>query len=124
VLRDLADGGSAFAGVAVYVWHCDRDGGCSMYSDGIQQENYLRGVQVAGADGTVRFTSVFPACYTGRWPHLTSDNVFGEDGGKGQLPTVTGDAENGYTVSLVVGVDTHTTPAAGGGAPGGPPPGR
>jgi protocatechuate 3,4-dioxygenase beta subunit len=27
-------------------------------------------VQVADEDGIVRFTSVFPACYPGRWPHI------------------------------------------------------
>ena len=27
-------------------------------------------MQVAGADGTVSFTSIFPACYSGRWPHI------------------------------------------------------
>jgi hypothetical protein len=27
-------------------------------------------VQVAESDGLVRFTSVFPACYDGRWPHV------------------------------------------------------
>nr|WP_232530996.1 3,4-dioxygenase subunit beta [Microlunatus antarcticus] len=69
-VRDLANAGAAFAGAAVYVWHCDRDGGYSLYSDQITGENYLRGVQVAGADGTVTFTSIFPACYTGRWPHI------------------------------------------------------
>lgn len=41
-----------------------------MYSSGIAGENYLRGVQVADADGRVRFTSIFPACYPGRWPHV------------------------------------------------------
>ena len=69
-ITDLADGGTPFAGVAVYVWHCDRDGGYSLYSAGITGENYLRGVQIADADGKVRFTSIFPACYTGRWPHV------------------------------------------------------
>ena len=70
VIKDLANGGAAFAGVAVYVWHCNRDGGYSLYSEGITEENYLRGVQVADADGKVTFTSIFPACYTGRWPHI------------------------------------------------------
>ncbi|MGY1837685.1 3,4-dioxygenase subunit beta [Blastococcus sp. SYSU DS0510] len=70
VVRDLANGGVPFTGVAVYVWHCDRDGGYSMYSDGITDQNYLRGVQVADADGRVRFTSIVPACYPGRWPHV------------------------------------------------------
>jgi protocatechuate 3,4-dioxygenase beta subunit len=70
VIQDLANGGAAFEGVAVYVWHCDREGRYSMYSEGVTDENYLRGVQIAGADGKVTFTSIFPACYTGRWPHI------------------------------------------------------
>ncbi|SOE00329.1 intradiol ring-cleavage dioxygenase [Blastococcus haudaquaticus] len=69
-IADLANGGIPFEGVAVYVWHCTREGGYSLYSDGITDQNYLRGVQVADASGTVRFTSVFPACYDGRWPHI------------------------------------------------------
>ncbi|WP_255508808.1 hypothetical protein [Micromonospora sp. A202] len=28
-IRDLANGGKAFAGTAVYVWHCDRAGTAS-----------------------------------------------------------------------------------------------
>lgn len=69
-LTDLADSGSPFAGAAVYVWHCDREGRYSLYSDGITGEDYLRGVQVADSRGRVSFTSVFPACYAGRWPHI------------------------------------------------------
>jgi protocatechuate 3,4-dioxygenase beta subunit len=70
VISDLANGGVPFAGVAVYVWHCDRSGGYSLYSQGIENQNFLRGVQIAGADGRVRYTSIFPACYDGRWPHI------------------------------------------------------
>jgi protocatechuate 3,4-dioxygenase beta subunit len=186
VIRDLANGGSPFAGAAVYVWQCDRDGNDSLYSDAVLDQNYLRGVQIAGDDGRVRFTSTFPACYSGRWPHihfevypdqtsiadsskviatsqvaltkdvcdavyatsgyessvqtfsqvsLSSDNVFGEGGGASRLPTTRGDPASGYTVTLVVGVDTTTTPTSGQltgdgpppgapGAPGGPPPTR
>jgi len=181
-----------FEGVAVYVWHCTREGGYSLYSDGVTDQNYLRGVQIADSAGKVTFTSVFPACYDGRWPHihfevypdqasitdsgnaiatsqvalpqdvcetvyaedgyeasvsnlsrvsLSSDNVFSDDSGAGQLATVTGDVSNGYTVALAVGVDTTTTPSGGGlggdgapsgapggggpgGGPGGPPPSR
>ena len=69
-VTDLADGGTPFEGAAVYVWHCDRGGGYSLYTDGLTDENYLRGVQIADADGTVTFTSVFPGCYPGRWPHV------------------------------------------------------
>ena len=173
-ITDLANGGVPFAGVAVYVWHCDREGRYSLYSEGVTDQNYLRGVQVADAEGRVTFASIFPACYSGRWPHihfevypdqsaitdstsaiatsqvalprdtcetvyatsgyeasvsnlervsLDSDNVFGDDAGAAQLGTVTGSVDSGYTVSLVVAVDTGTTPTAGqapGGGPGGP----
>jgi protocatechuate 3,4-dioxygenase beta subunit len=183
-ISDLAGGGVPFEGVAVYVWHCTREGGYSLYSSGVTDQNFLRGVQVADAAGKVTFTSIFPACYDGRWPHvhfevypdqasitdstsaiatsqvalpqdvcdtvyattgyeasvgnlsrvsLTSDNVFGDDGGVSQLPTVSGDVRSGYTVRLAVGVDTGTAPTGGGaapgqdgapsGAPGGAPPG-
>ena len=58
------------AGAAVYVWHCDRAGDYSLYSQAAANENYLRGVQAAGDDGVVTFDSIFPACYQGRWPHI------------------------------------------------------
>ncbi len=69
-LIDMANGNIPFENVAVYAWHCDRDGNYSLYSDGVTNIDYLRGVQVADADGNVTFTSIFPACYTGRWPHI------------------------------------------------------
>ncbi|WP_442907557.1 intradiol ring-cleavage dioxygenase [Kineococcus sp. G2] len=172
---DMANGDVPFAGAAVYVWHCNIDGEYSLYSSGIEDENYLRGVQVADANGQVTFTSVFPACYSGRWPHihfevypdvdsitdatnavatsqvalpeetctsvyatsgyeqsvsnlanvtLASDNVFSDDSGATQVPTVTGDVTSGYALTLTVGVDTDTAPTAGsapsGGGAGGP----
>ena len=55
---------------AVYLWHCDRDGAYSMYTGSASAENYLRGVQETDADGKVTFLSIFPACYSGRWPHI------------------------------------------------------
>ncbi|OZB84147.1 intradiol ring-cleavage dioxygenase [Microbacterium sp. 13-71-7] len=169
-LLDMANGDAPFAGVAVYAWHCDAAGGYSMYSSGIQGETYLRGVQVADADGRVSFTSVFPGCYSGRWPHihfevypsaaavtdaanaiatsqlalpqsaceavyatagydgsaqnlaqtsLSSDNVFGDDGGALQIAALTGDAASGFTATLTVRVDTRTAPT-GGSMGGGP----
>lgn len=59
-----------YAGAAVYLWHCDQKGRYSMYDDEIKGENYLRGVQIADADGKLSFTSIFPAAYDGRWPHI------------------------------------------------------
>lgn len=67
---DMANGNAPFEGVAVYAWHCTADGGYSMYSEGIEDATYLRGVQVADAEGRVSFTSIFPGCYPGRWPHI------------------------------------------------------
>lgn len=70
---DVADAGSScapLAGAAVYAWHCDREGRYSLYSPGVTDQNYLRGVQETGSDGKVRFTSIFPGCYSGRWPHV------------------------------------------------------
>jgi protocatechuate 3,4-dioxygenase beta subunit len=58
------------AGRAVYLWHCDRPGLYSLYSAGVTNQNYLRGVQEADANGRVAFTSIFPGCYAGRWPHI------------------------------------------------------
>ncbi|MGC5023318.1 intradiol ring-cleavage dioxygenase [Tsukamurella sp. DT100] len=69
-VRDLARDGAPFAGAAVYVWHCDREGRYSLYTAGATDQNCFRGVQIADAAGVVRFTSVFPACYEGRWPHV------------------------------------------------------
>jgi protocatechuate 3,4-dioxygenase beta subunit len=143
------------AGHAVYLWHCDREGRYSLYSSGVTDQNYLRGVQETDASGQVTFTTIFPACYKGRWPHihfevypslaaatdeankvatsqlalpqaacdavyatsgyegsvtnlqqvsLTSDNVFGEDGGESQLAAMSGSAAGGYTATLRVPV--------------------
>ena len=58
------------AGYAVYIWHCDREGRYSLYTNGVTNQNYLRGVQQADASGRVSFTSIYPGCYAGRWPHI------------------------------------------------------
>jgi protocatechuate 3,4-dioxygenase beta subunit len=67
---DLSDDGQALAGSAVYLWHCNQAGEYSLYSEGVTDENYLRGVQETDADGYVTFTSIYPAAYSGRWPHI------------------------------------------------------
>lgn len=154
-IQDLANGCAPLAKAAVYVWHCDRDGNYSLYSDAASSQNYLRGVQEADADGIATFQSIFPACYSGRWPHihfevyrnlaaatddankiatsqialpkdtcdavyatdgyaqsvrnlqqvsLTSDMVFGDDGGVHEIGAVDGSLGAGYTVTLAVPV--------------------
>ena len=69
-ITDVSDGNLAKRGAAVYLWQCDQLGRYSLYSPGVTDQNYLRGVQVADDQGFVRFTSIFPGCYPGRWPHI------------------------------------------------------
>ena len=69
-MLDIAKGCTPYAGAAMYAWHCDADGRYSLYSPGATNQNWLRGVQEADADGWVTFTSIFPGCYDGRWPHV------------------------------------------------------
>jgi protocatechuate 3,4-dioxygenase beta subunit len=145
---------ASLAGYAVYLWHCDRDGNYSLYT--VTNQNYLRGIQVSDSSGKVTFSTIFPACYSGRWPHihfeiyrslavatggnnsvktsqlalpatackqvygvasgydaslsnfaataLASDLVFSDDSGVTQIPTVTGDVNNGFAATLEVGL--------------------
>ncbi|MBN9346253.1 MAG: hypothetical protein J0I48_08630, partial [Devosia sp.] len=67
-IGDAGNGCAALPGHAIYVWHCTTDGRYSLYT--APDENYLRGVQVADADGYMTFTTIFPGCYDGRWPHI------------------------------------------------------
>ncbi len=67
-LLSSANGCAPMAGAAVYAWHCDRDGNYSMYT--APDANYLRAVGETDVDGNVSFTSIFPGCYDGRWPHI------------------------------------------------------
>ncbi|AQQ15169.1 Chlorocatechol 1,2-dioxygenase [Corynebacterium glaucum] len=67
---DMVNGNAPMSGAAVYIWHCDASGGYSMYSSGLEDETYLRGVQVTDEDGSVDFTTIIPGCYEGRWPHI------------------------------------------------------
>ena len=69
-LLDNANGCVPLAGAAVYAWHCDREGRYSLYDSGLSNENYLRGVQEADANGQVTFKTAFPGAYNGRWPHI------------------------------------------------------
>jgi hypothetical protein len=122
---------AAYQGVAVYLWHCNRDGQYSLYSQAIQDENYLRGVQEADQEGQVRFTKATnsaakiatsqlalpEAAARDAYPtagyeqslsnlsrvSLATDNVFG-DGYDLQLPEVTGSVSEGYKVSFTCAV--------------------
>jgi protocatechuate 3,4-dioxygenase beta subunit len=56
------------AGYAIYIWHRTQSGQYSLYD--LPNENYLRGVAVTDSTGLATFTTIFPGCYSGRWPHI------------------------------------------------------
>lgn len=58
----------AMTGYALYIWHCDAQGRYSLYD--VPGETWLRGLQVADSQGVVRFTTIVPGCYMGRYPHI------------------------------------------------------
>jgi protocatechuate 3,4-dioxygenase beta subunit len=89
-LIDVAGGGGPLAGAAVYAWHCDREGRYSLYDATIADQNYLRGVQVSDAAGKLAFDTVFPAAYSGRWPHVhfeVYESLAAATAGSGKLRT-------------------------------------
>lgn len=63
-----ANGCIPLEGYAVYLWACDATGNYSLYD--ITDQNYLRGVGISNQNGVVKFTTNFPGCYDGRWPHF------------------------------------------------------
>lgn len=69
-LIDISNGNAPLTNAAVYVWHCNAAGEYSMYSDGVTDQTWLRGVKVTDSNGQVTFDSIVPGCYTGRWPHI------------------------------------------------------
>lgn len=55
-------------GHVVYLWQCDRDGRYSLYD--LPDQSWLRGAQVTDASGKASFTTIYPATYPGRYPHM------------------------------------------------------
>ena len=51
----------------VYLWQNDAAGNYSLYD--LPEANYLRGLQMANRAGELRFTTIIPGCYGGRYPH-------------------------------------------------------
>ncbi|MEU5307753.1 intradiol ring-cleavage dioxygenase [Streptomyces sp. NPDC021562] len=82
---DATDGCTPVKGAAVEIWHCDAWGYYSGYTtanpggsapaeseegDSANDQTYLRGYQIAGANGVVRFETIFPGWYTPRTCHI------------------------------------------------------
>lgn len=58
----------------VYIWHCDKDGLYSGYSQsnnaGQSGKTYCRGVQYTDTSGVAHFTTIYPGWYAGRITHI------------------------------------------------------
>lgn len=67
-LTNISASCAALADYAIYIWHCDASGQYSLYD--LPQQNYLRGVQATNSAGQATFTTIFPGCYAGRYPHI------------------------------------------------------
>ncbi len=80
--------------MAVYVWHCDRAGNYSLYSQDAAEQNYLRGVQVADQNGRV-FVHVDLAAVAGENARLTSQIALPED-----TCTAVFEHDSGYDASV------------------------
>jgi protocatechuate 3,4-dioxygenase beta subunit len=57
------------ANARVDIWHCDAEGIYSGYN-GFEGETFMRGTQIADANGMVTFETVYPGWYPGRTPHI------------------------------------------------------
>ncbi len=53
----------------VYIWHCDKDGNYSGYSNEAGK-TYCRGVQYTDTNGVATFTTIYPGWYAGRITHI------------------------------------------------------
>ena len=76
-IRVVDEACNALPGAVVDVWHCDTDGDYSAFSDGAGSSDdggegttFLRGSQVADADGIVEFATNYPGWYRGRTVHI------------------------------------------------------
>ena len=70
---DINNSCSAFTYASVYIWHCDKDGVYSGYSQpgaNAIGETFCRGVGDTDENGEVTFTTIYPGWYTGRITHI------------------------------------------------------
>jgi protocatechuate 3,4-dioxygenase beta subunit len=68
---------TAIQGARVDIWHCDKDGYYSEYSEpgylgtiDYTGKTFLRGIQLTDANGQAKFTTIYPGWYTGRVTHI------------------------------------------------------
>jgi protocatechuate 3,4-dioxygenase beta subunit len=100
-VTDAARGFAPMVGAAVYLWHCDRLGRYSMYSSGVQDENYLPRVVCRKVYGTSGYSGTQSNLAR---TSLATDLVFRDDRAIHQLATVTGNVSRGFVANLTIGV--------------------
>lgn len=73
-LQNIDAGCAPIRNAAVYIWHCDRDGGYSGYNGRENGDHrggtFLRGIQMSDERGQVSFITIFPGWYPGRITHI------------------------------------------------------
>lgn len=72
-LVDINNGCAPIENAAVYIWHCDKDGYYSGYSQpggNFTGQIFCRGVQYSDCNGEVAFLTMYPGWYSGRITHL------------------------------------------------------
>jgi protocatechuate 3,4-dioxygenase beta subunit len=76
-IRNVNDGCNVLANARVDVWHCDKDGYYSGYTNsgylGTQNNSsavFCRGLQYTDSSGLVKFKTIYPGWYTGRVTHI------------------------------------------------------
>jgi protocatechuate 3,4-dioxygenase beta subunit len=76
-LVNVNDGCKPIIGARVDIWHCDKDG----YYSGFSNQGYLgtrngvgqtffRGIQISDTNGDVKFATIYPGWYSGRVQHI------------------------------------------------------
>jgi protocatechuate 3,4-dioxygenase beta subunit len=76
-VRNAKEDCKIFPNAAIDIWHCDKDGYYSGYTNsgylGTQDNSALifcRGVQTSDSNGQVKFVTVYPGWYQGRVTHI------------------------------------------------------
>ncbi|MBD0285570.1 MAG: intradiol ring-cleavage dioxygenase [Flavisolibacter sp.] len=76
-IRNVNNNCNIVQNARVDIWHCDKDGYYSGYSNsgylGTQNNSsavFCRGLQYTDANGQVKFTSIYPGWYSGRVTHI------------------------------------------------------
>lgn len=77
VVKNVNNSCAVLANVVVDIWHCDKDGYYSGYTNtgylGTQNNSSLvfcRGRQISDSNGEVSFVSIYPGWYSGRCIHI------------------------------------------------------